>query len=393
MISEYTNPKVTFGNAMSFAVVVMGVFLSVFASVKEIYWLRIVIMIILGICYVFIGIYIYSISAANSLIWLRFLYIFVELILAVMIIVICEGAGISLLILLPIVGHSVILFTPRTMLAINGIIALLYFGAGRIFIQGWTIPLSGLPIFLAGQIFVIIFMQMYIEEENAHSKIKQLINELETANSHLQEYANQIEELTVVRERNRFAREIHDGLGHYLTVIHMQIQAAKAVMETNPDKAMNTLINAQKQSQEALMDVRKSVATLRDTNAARIPLEERINQLVASSSTDSLIITNEVVGEPRIGSAQLELTVFRIIQESIQNCIKHARATKLQISIDYSIAGILRLLVHDNGIGRSKIQKGFGLRGMEERVKQFGGIVNYQSKVNEGFMIEVELPL
>jgi signal transduction histidine kinase len=393
MISEYTNPKVTFGNAMSFAVVVMGVFLSVFASVKEIYWLRIVIMIVLGICYVFIGIYIYSISAANSLIWLRFLYIFVELLLAVVIIVICEGAGISLLILLPIVGHSVILFTPRTMLAINGIIALLYFGAGRILIQGWTIPLSGLPIFLAGQIFVIIFMQMYIEEENAHTKIKQLINELETANSHLQEHANQIEELTVVRERNRFAREIHDGLGHYLTVIHMQIQAAKAVMETNPDKAMNTLINAQKQSQEALMDVRRSVATLRDNNAARIPLEERINQLIASSSTDSLIITNVVVGEPRIGSAQLELTVFRIIQESIQNCIKHARATKLQISIDYSISGILRLFVHDNGIGRSKIQKGFGLRGMEERVKQYGGIVNYQSKVNEGFMIEVELPL
>ena len=166
------------------------------------------------------------------------------------------------------------------MLGINGLIALLYFGAARLFTQGWTIPLSGLPIFLAGQIFVIIFMQMYIEEENAHSKIKQLIIELENANSHLQAYANQIEELTVVRERNRFAREIHDGLGHYLTVIHMQIQAAKAVMESNPDKAMNTLINAQKQSQEALMDVRRSVATLRDDNAARIPLEERINQLV-----------------------------------------------------------------------------------------------------------------
>jgi signal transduction histidine kinase len=393
MISEYTNPKVTFGNAMSFTVVVMGVFLSVFVSVKEIYWMRIVIMIVLGICYVFIGIYIYSISAARSLIWLRFLYIFVELVLAVLIIIICEGVGISLLILLPIIGHSVILFTPRTMLGLNGLIVLLYFGASRLFTQGWTIPLSGLPIFLAGQIFVIIFMQMYIEEENAHSKIKQLIIELENANSHLQAYANQIEELTVARERNRFAREIHDGLGHYLTVIHMQIQAAKAVMESNPDKAMNTLINAQKQSQEALMDVRRSVATLRDDNAARIPLEERINQLVDSSSTDSLIVTNEVIGEPRSGSAQLELTVFRIIQESIQNCIKHARATKLQISIDYSISGILRLLVHDNGIGRAKIHKGFGLRGMEERVKQFGGTINYQSMENEGFMIEVELPL
>ena len=113
MISEYTNPRVTFGNAMSFTVVVMGVFLSVFASVREISVLRIVIMIILGICYVFIGIYIYSLSAGNSLIWLRLTYLVGELILAMLIVTISKGAGISLLIMLPIIGHSVILFAPQ----------------------------------------------------------------------------------------------------------------------------------------------------------------------------------------------------------------------------------------------------------------------------------------
>jgi signal transduction histidine kinase len=378
---------------MSFTIVVMGVFLSVFASIREISILRIVIMIVLGICYIFIGIYIYSLSAGNSLPWLRFTYLLSELILAMVIVYISKGAGISLLIILPIIGHSVILLAPRVMLGMNGLIALLYFVASRIFSPGWDNVINGLPIFLAGQIFVIIFMQMYIEEENAHNRIKQLINELEAANKNLKNYSNQVEELTIVRERNRLAREIHDGLGHYLTVIHMQIQAAKAVMKNNPEKAIILLSIAQKQSQEALIDVRKSVTALRDSEEARIPLSERIKQLVHTTSTDALRITSEIRGTAKPGSPHLELTIFRIVQEGIQNCIKHAQASKLIIILDYEEEGKLRLNIRDNGIGTEKINGGFGLIGMRERVKQLGGSFNYSGKVGEGFAIEVEVPL
>ena len=236
-------------------------------------------------------------------------------------------------------------------------------------------------------------MQMYIEEENAHDKINQLINELEAANKNLKNYANQVEELTIVRERNRLAREIHDGLGHYLTVIHMQIQAAKAVMKNHPEKAVILLDIAQNQSQEALVDVRKSVATLRDSEEARIPLTERINQLVRTTSTDALHITCEVLGMAKPGYPQLELTIFRIVQEGIQNCIKHAQASKLNITLDYGEEGMLRLNIQDNGIGTENIHGGFGLIGMRERVKQLGGSLNYIAKMGEGFTIEVQVPL
>jgi signal transduction histidine kinase len=279
------------------------------------------------------------------------------------------------------------------MLGMNGIIALLYFAMSRIFSQGWENVVNGLPIFLAGQIFVIIFMQMYIEEENAHDKINQLINELEAANKNLKNYANQVEELTIVRERNRLAREIHDGLGHYLTVIHMQIQAAKAVMKNHPEKAVILLDIAQNQSQEALVDVRKSVATLRDSEEARIPLTERINQLVHTTSTDALRITCEVLGMPKPGYPQLELTIFRIVQEGIQNCIKHAQASKLNVTLDYVDEGMLRLIIQDNGIGTEKIHGGYGMIGMKERVKQLGGSLTYYAKLGEGFKIEVQVPL
>lgn len=378
---------------MSFTVVVMGVFLSVFASVREISILRIVIMVILGICYIFIGIYIYSLSAGNTYTWLRVLYLGTELILAVAIIYICKGAGISLLILLPIIGHSVILLAPRIMLGMNGLIAVVYFGASRIFSHGWEEALNGLPIFLAGQIFVIFFMQMYIEEENAHKKIKQLINELEVANKNLKNYASQVEQLTVVRERNRLAREIHDGIGHYLTVIHMQIQAAKAVMGKNPDSAANLLEIAQKQSQEALVDVRKSVSTLRDSEEVRIPLVDRIDQLARSTSTDALHINCEILGKEKTGSPNLELTIFRIVQEGIQNCIKHAKASELLITLNYLDVTKLELTIEDNGIGKENVEQGFGLVGMKERVNQLGGSISYFTIPGEGFTIEVEVPL
>lgn len=393
MISDYKNAKVTFGNVMSFTIVVMGVFLSVFASIREISILRIVIMIILGICYIFIGIYIYSLSAGNTLTWLRFTYFFAELLLALSIIYISKGAGISLLILLPIIGHSVILLAPRAMLGMNGLIALLYFAMSRIFSQGWENVINGLPIFLAGQIFVIIFMQMYIEEENAHYRITQLISELEAANKNLKNYANQVEELTIVRERNRLAREIHDGLGHYLTVIHMQIQAAKAVMKNNPEKALILLGIAQKQSQEALLDVRKSVSTLRDSEEARIRLAERIDQLARTTSTGTLQIQSKIVGIERIGSPQLELTIFRIVQEGIQNCIKHAQASRMKIILDYREESKLKLTIKDNGVGADSVHGGFGLIGMKERVAQLGGSLEYNAKPGEGFAIDVEVPL
>jgi signal transduction histidine kinase len=371
----------------------MGVFLSVFVGVREISILRISTMIFLGICYVFIGIYIYSLSAGNSLVWLRFLYIIVELALAISIIFISKGIGISILILLPVIGHSVVMFSPRVMLGINGLIAIVYFTGSRFFSTNWESAINGLPIFLAGQIFIIIFMQMTLEEEKAHTKIKQLITELESANKNLQNYANQIEDLTLARERNRFAREIHDGLGHYLTVIHMQIQAAKAIMNKDPIKAKQTLETAQKQAQEALIDVRKSVSALRDAHDGRITLVERVQQLVSATTSDSLDISTEVKGMEIKGLPHLELTVFRIIQEGIQNCIKHSGATQLKIFLDYSEGGVLFIAIQDNGLGTDSIVEGFGLRGMDERIKQLGGKFNYRTQENEGFIIEVEVPL
>ena len=346
----------------------------------------------LAICYIFIGIYIYSISAGHKLVWLRFLYIGVELIIAISIVMLSKGVGVSLLIFIPLIGHSVILFTPRLMLFINGTILLLYLGLSNLYTSGWEGAINDLPLFLAGQIFVILFMQMHLEEEIAHSKITQLINELGAANLSLKEYAAQVETLTLMRERNRLAREIHDGLGHYLTVVHMQIQAAEAVLSSNPEKAHSALVLAQQQAQNALVDVRRSVAALRDTADIRIPLITRVEHLAVSASSEKLNVIVKILGKPLETTSQIELSLFRIIQEGIQNCLKHANAQHLWIYMDYRSTRTLWVTIQDDGIGSDVHAKGFGLIGMTERVTQLGGKIKYGTELGKGFKIEIEVP-
>ncbi len=79
---------------------------------------------------------------------------------------------------------------------------------------------------------------MAVNEERARAEIEKLYKELEGANNRLRDYVLKIEELAITKERNRLAREIHDGLGHYLTTVHMQIQAARAVMKLDSSKSI-----------------------------------------------------------------------------------------------------------------------------------------------------------
>src|SRR6185312_11919359 len=99
----------------------------------------------------------------------------------------------------------------------------------------------------------------------------------------LRRYAAEVAELSATKERNRVARDIHDGLGHHLTVVQMQVQAARAVLPTDPTKADAVLDKAQRQATEALAEVRRSVAALREPRTLP-PLPEALKGLAEETS-------------------------------------------------------------------------------------------------------------
>jgi signal transduction histidine kinase len=239
--------------------------------------------------------------------------------------------------------------------------------------------------FLSAIVFVAVFTQVAVDERNARG-------ELVAVNQKLREYAAQIEELAVVQERNRLAREIHDGLGHYLTAINIQLKAAQAMNAQDPKLANEALNNAQTLTQEALTDVRRSISALRADPSTSRPLAETLSRLLAEIRTTGVRAELEVEGPPQPLAPQIEFTLYRAVQEALTNVRKHAHASRVDLRLIYSEHAV-QVTLSDNGVGSDEPSGGFGLLGLQERVQLVGGTLHLTTARGEGFKIEVSIPI
>ena len=246
--------------------------------------------------------------------------------------------------------------------------------------------------FCAGLVFVTIFTQLAVNATKAQAEVQRLATELEKANQKLRQYAIQVEELATTKERNRLAREIHDSLGHYLTVINIQLEAARVVIGTDPSLALEALGKAQTLTKEGLGEVRHSVAALRASPLETSSLVEAIARLVQESCNAGIITEFKLEGEATKLSSPLELTLYRAAQEGLTNMRKHSLASQADLALDYSDSSKVRLLISDNGQGTDEMEGGFGLLGLRERVQLLNGTTLLRSAPGQGFHLELELP-
>jgi signal transduction histidine kinase len=236
--------------------------------------------------------------------------------------------------------------------------------------------------------FTIAFTLITRQALLAKDRAEQLRQEIEAANARLRAYAAQAEDLATTRERNRVAREIHDGIGHYLTVVKTQLDAAAAILPAQPDKAREAILKSAKLTGDALDDVRRSVGALR-TDTARPPLPEALQALVHEAG---LPVTIRLAGEPRPLAPGVEHALFRSAQEALTNIRKHAGATAAELSLDFAAGGRVTLAVTDNGRGAAGTAAGFGLVGIRERIAVIGGRVESGNRPGGGFTLTVEVP-
>lgn len=244
-----------------------------------------------------------------------------------------------------------------------------------------------------GILFVVVFALAQQREQVARERAEALTAELEAANRQLTEYAAQVEELATIEERNRLAREIHDNLGHYLTVVNVQIGAAKVLLtQKNPDKAMDALDKAQHLTQDGLTAVRQSVAALRESPTGSKPLVEAIAPFIAETNNAGILTELIVQGEPRTLDAKIEFTLYRVVQEGLTNVRRHAHASAAKVLLDYTQPGVVCLQIEDNGVGTAVTKNGFGLLGIQERVNLLSGTVNITAEPREGFTLQITIP-
>jgi signal transduction histidine kinase len=377
---------------LAFAVVVLAAYFTTFSILQSASTFELLLMIALGVAYIAVGIYGYAFAVRSGKLAYHMVYFAIQIFLGGSIVSMGQGIGFTAMVLLPLAGHSVVLLPRNWRLFVNVLIVLTYAVALDLFFADLSLVWSGLPIFLAGQIFIVVFTQMAVSEERARAEVEQLVKELEAANHQLREYSLQVEELTITKERNRLAREIHDGLGHYLTTIYMQIQAARAVMKSDLNKTSDALSKAQNMTQEALVDVRRSVAALRGTPGDNISLPDEIEKMLKSCEGAGIQPEMKLIGTPRVITPQALLVMYRTVQEGVNNACKHAQANHLSVTLDYTQSNQLRLVIQDDGIGASKLEGGFGLLGIRERVHLLSGNVEVVTAPGNGFRLEVHVP-
>lgn len=386
-------PFHTGGDAdLAFAVVVLASYFSTFSILQTASTFELLSMIGLGVTYIAVGIYGFAYAIRAERIEIHLAYFALQLVLAGLIVYLGKGNGYNAMVLLPLAGHSVVLLPAPWRMGVNLAIVITYAITLDPFTINWEVVWSGLPIFLAGQIVIVVFTQMAVSEERARAEVEQLVRELEKANQRLSNFALQAEELATTKERYRLAREIHDGLGHYLTTIYMQIQAARAVMKSEPERAQDSLRTAQNMTQEALADVRRSVAALRDITGDGLSLKEEIERLLKGCEGAGVEPALNVIGVPRSLSPQVRLTIFRAVQEGVNNTCKHAHAKCLSVTLDFSSPQFVRALIQDDGIGAEQLEGGFGLLGMRERVHLVKGELSIATSPGNGFRLEVSIP-
>lgn len=292
------------------------------------------------------------------------------------------------MIVLPVASQSIFDLRPRHAFLVTGYLFLVCVGVWWVDF-GWGAAAEAGFNYVAGFALTIAFTLVTKQALNARDQACRLSGDLEAANAQLRAHAAQSEDLATTRERNRLAREIHDGLGHYLTVVKTQLDAAAALIGTRPAEASESVLKAAQLTSDALDDVRRSVGALR-TDTARPPLPEALRALSAESG---LPVTVRLEGTARPLPPGIEHALFRSAQEGLTNVRKHAAASTAELLLDFRAPGRVTLAVTDHGPGANGAPAtGFGLRGIAERIEVLGGRVESGNRPAGGFVLMIEVP-
>jgi two-component system sensor histidine kinase DegS len=205
------------------------------------------------------------------------------------------------------------------------------------------------------------------------------------------------------QERQRLAREIHDGPAQALAnaIVALEFVERAIRMSTGPatDRALDEVERIKCSLRDGLTEIRRFIFDLRPTMLQDRGLPQTVEHYIATyqSVFPMTIELNAPAQLPRL-TADQELTAFRVIQESIQNARKHARATKVSVTVA-QIDHVLYVVVSDNGRGfspervTSHLMSGAGLRGMRERAALIGGKLTIDSAPGDGTTVELQAPI
>jgi signal transduction histidine kinase len=203
----------------------------------------------------------------------------------------------------------------------------------------------------------------------------------------------------VIEERTRIARELHDIVGHSVSVMTVQTSGVRRLLRHEQEQEREALLAVERTGREALAEMRRVVGALRDPEGgpalAPQPSLSRIDTLVAHARETGLPVDLEIEGEPVPLPAGVDLTAYRLVQEGLTNTIKHASAKHADVRVRYD-GDHVEIEVSDDGRrvdGRPSSTARHGLVGMRERVAIYGGELEAGARAEGGYRLRARLPV
>jgi len=303
--------------------------------------------------------------------------------------------GIILGLYMALIGESIGLMRGqklKTALAVGYCILLSMTSYGLLFGWGnlswWA--LASLPMAL----FVGIYVTLYSRQAEARERAQKLAGELEKANRQLSEYAARVEDLTIVNERQRMARELHDTLSQGLAGLILQLEAADAHLASGRyEKAQSIVKQTMLQARSTLSDARRAIDDLRQNHFG--DLGDLLRLEISHFETATGIPCNFQADLTAPLPDPIQEVVSRAVAESLTNIARHANASHASVNIATNEKH-LTLTIQDDGIGFDPAQipsDHYGLLGMRERIRLISGNFSVESTPQKGTILNIEIPL
>jgi signal transduction histidine kinase len=268
----------------------------------------------------------------------------------------------------------------------------------------WTVPvgwlvLQGFMMLLVGYVTATL-VSVHREQRSA---LAQAYEHQARANEQLQQYATTLEELSISRERNRLARELHDTLAHSLSALTVQLEAVSALWSSNPERARRLLDQAGQTARTGLAEARRALQALRASPLQDLGLILAVRELAETAARHSgaaleLFLPDRL---DRRLSQNVEQGVYRIAQETLENVVRHAGARTIRIRLEQA-GDQITLAVEDDGQGidleamqtpGADAGDRLGILGMQERAALIGGQFEISSQAGRGTSVRLIAPV
>ena len=238
-------------------------------------------------------------------------------------------------------------------------------------------------------VFMISLLFYILSAITERHRIEEELRMASQANRELNSYLALSEKIAEDRERKRIAREIHDTLGHALTGISAGIDAVKVLVDIDTNRAKEQLNNVSVVVRDGIRDVRGSLNKMRPGALENNTLKEALIKIIREYEAISNL---EIHLRYEWDNIDLDIAkediVFRVIQESITNSVRHGHAKTIWIELLEEESYVMT--IQDDGVGFDELHYGYGLEQMQERLMIIGGSVRFENR--DGFYTHIEIP-